>query len=203
MEIELKRIAYNPRLDENAFAANLFIAGEKAATVNNRNGSTQYFPVNERGMELVTEAEEFLKKLPAEKKIVEGQEKTIKQSLTTQIEKLFANHLESIEQQKFNKKVELLQKRNIVFGVPGKYQRTHLMATPIDVLALSPGGQALISEAISKKIKPVMLEMEQILNTNIPKNVLIETLGESVQETRQEQVIKETKAQKKNTGVKL
>ncbi|MNL11811.1 hypothetical protein D3C87_1326610 [compost metagenome] len=77
------------------------------------------------------------------------------------------------------------------------------MATPIDVLALSPGGQALISEAISKKIKPVMLEMEQILNTNIPKNVLIETLGESVQETRQEQVIKETKAQKKNTGVKL
>jgi len=203
MEIELKRIAYNPRLDENAYAANLFIAGEKAATVNNRNGSTQYCPGNERGMELGTEAEEFLKKLPTEKKMVEGQEKTIKQTLTTQIEKLFANHIESIEQQKFNKKVELLQKRNIVFGVPGKYQRTHLMATPIDVLALSPGGQALISEAISKKIKPVMLEMEQILNTNIPKNVLIETLGESVQETRQEQVIKETKVQKKNTGVKL
>lgn len=68
MEIELRRIGHNPRLDENTFVANLFVNGEKAAVVNNKTGTTQYFAIDEKGSKLISEVEEYLKNLPGEKK---------------------------------------------------------------------------------------------------------------------------------------
>ena len=120
MEIELRKIAYNPRLDENAFAANLFINDVKAATVTNTGNGTQYYPVDTETSKLVVQAEDFLAKQPGEKKVVDGKEQTVKQTLSDRIDALFATHLADIERKKFDKKVDLLAKRNIVIGEPGK-----------------------------------------------------------------------------------
>lgn len=201
MEIELKRIAYNPRLDENAFAANLFINGEKAATVNNKGNGTQYYPVDAETAELVAQAEEYMNKLPGEKKVVDGEEQTVKQTLADRIDSLFAAHLADIERKKFDKKVELLAKRNIVIGEPGRYMRTHAMKAPVDVLVQGPG-KAVVTETLAKRVLPTMSDNEQILNRNIPEEIFKEAGLDSKQFSKAELSADTKKTIKKSQGIK-
>lgn len=201
MEVELRRIAYNPRLDENSFAANLFVNGDKVATVNRKNGIIQYYPLNEDTAQVVTQAEEHFKKLPGEKKVIDGKEQLTKQNLSNYIEGLFAEHLANIERKKFDKKVELLAKRNVVIGEPGIYWRTHAMNGAVDVLNKGAGRDLLV-ETLAKKILPNMRENEIILNKNIPVEILKEA-GLSEQQYGIETASKkEQKAEKKNRGLK-
>lgn len=201
MEIELKRIAYNPRLDENAFAANLFIDGVKAATVNKRDGNTQYFPVDAETTELVAKAEEYMKKLPAEKKVVDGKEESVKRTLADRIDNLFADHLAGIERKKFDKKVDLLAKRNIVIGEPGRYMRSHAMKAPIDVL-VQGSGKDLVTETLTKKVLPTMSDREKILNKNIPEEIFKEAGLDDKQFIKAELSADTKKTATKNQGVK-
>lgn len=170
MDIELKRIAYHPRLDEQSFAANLFINGEKAAAVNSRAGVTEYYAVDAKGMELVEQAEQYVKKLPAEKKMIDGKEQQVKQTLPGIIDKKFSEYLAAIEQKKFDNKVALMEKRNIVIGEPGRYMRPIAAKALIEVLVRS-GNQVMLKNILSKAI-PTMSEKEKVLNTNIPEVIL-------------------------------
>lgn len=201
MEVELRRIAYNPRLDENSFAANLFVNGDKVATVNRKNGVIQYYPLNEDTAQVVTQAEEHFKMLPGEKKVIDGKEQLAKQNLSSHIDGLFAEHLANIERKKFDKKVELLAKRNIVIGEPGIYWRTHAMNGAVDVLNKGAGKELLI-ETLAKKVLPSMRESEIILNKNISAEILKEAGLSENQYATGTVGKKEQKVEKKNRNLK-
>lgn len=173
MEIELKKITYNAQLDDDAFLANLILDGEKAGTVTRKDGKTQYYATEEAGMDLITKAEEYVKKLPAEKKLVDGKEQAIKQTLADKIDGLFASYLAGIEQKKFDRKVQLIQKRNIVVGESGRYMRTIPTKALINLL-VQGNNKVVISDILAKKVIPTLTEKEIILNTNIPEGLLKE-----------------------------
>lgn len=173
MEIELKKITYNAMLDEDAFIANLILDGEKAGTVTRKDGKTQYYATEEAGMDLIAKAEEYIKKLPAEKKLIDGKEQAIKQTLVDKIDGLFASYLSGIEQKKFDRKVELIQKRNIVIGESGRYMRTVPIKALVNLLVQSKNTE-VIKEILLKKAIPTMTENEIILNTNIPEGLFKE-----------------------------
>lgn len=201
MEIELKRIGYNPRVDVNAFAANLFINGEKAAVITNKGSGTEYYPVDAQGAELVAQAEAHLKKQPGEKKVIDGKEQTVRNTLTDHIDRLFAEHLAGIERKKFDKKVDLMAKQNIVIGEPGVYMRTYPMKTHIDMLT-SPAGREMLASTIATKILPTMRENETILNSNIPQDVLKKAGLKDVQYQHAEKPYDAKKTNKQAKGIK-
>ncbi|MBK1439865.1 hypothetical protein JHJ32_07715 [Parapedobacter sp. ISTM3] len=171
MEIELRRISHHPRVSMEAFAANLFINGTKAATVSNNGLGTQYYPVDKNGEKLVTEAEQYVKKLPGEQKLVDGRQQVVENTLGGHIDKLFAAYLAGIERKKFDKKVDVLAKRNIVIGEPGKYMRTIQTGTPIEML-LTGAGREVLTKLLSERAIPSLSENEAILNKNIPADIL-------------------------------
>jgi len=200
MEIELKRIGYDPRLDESAFVANLHVNGEKAAMVNSRAGNTQYYALDEKGADLVAQVEEYLKKQPGEKRMVDGKEQVVKQTLTGRIDALFGEYLAGIELKKFERKVQLMEKQNIVIGEPGRYMRTIPTKAQVSIL-VNGNNKDLIMELLTKKAIPSMTEGEKILNTNIPTGILKEAGANA------DQLIDNNKqelkpAQKKKTGIK-
>lgn len=201
MEIELKRIAYDPRLDESSFAGSLYINGEKAATVSRKNDSTKYLPVDEKGMELVSQVEEYLKKQPAEKKMVEGKEQSVRPTLADRIDALFATYLEGIEQKKFNRKVDLIQKRNIVVGESGRYMRTIPTNALVNIL-VKGNNKEVINDILVKKVIPSMSETEVILNNNIPAIILKEAGLKPEQYLNKEAEHTVKKSVKKSSGMK-
>lgn len=200
MEIKLNRIGYNPRLGINAFAANLMVDGKKAAIVSNKGEGTEYYPVNEEGASLVESAEKYMKTLPKESKTIDGKEQQVAQTLAGKIDKLFAQYLAEIENKKFDKKVELMQKQNIVYGQHNKYMRTHSMKTPIKML-LTGRGKDLLIDALSKKILPEMSHEERILSTNIPADILKAAGFKELQQAATANI--EKKVAKKKPGQKL
>ncbi|TYR37464.1 hypothetical protein FXV77_05520 [Sphingobacterium phlebotomi] len=201
MEIEIKRIAYNPRLDENSFAANLFINGEKAATVNCKNRMTKYYALDGKGLELVKQAEDFIKKLPGEKKVIDGKEQTVKPTLIDHIDGLFNKYLNDIKLKKFDKKVDQIQKKNIVIGEYGRYTRTHPVKE-LTGLLLQDQGREILKQTITNHVIPTMSENEQILNNNISETILKAAGLKQPQYRKGETDQKEKVSNQKKTGMK-
>ncbi|OJV55333.1 MAG: hypothetical protein BGO31_20600 [Bacteroidetes bacterium 43-16] len=201
MEIELRKITYNPRLDEDSFAANIFINGQKAAIANRKNGRLLYYAVDDRGIDLVEQAQQYLKKQPREKGLIDGKEPMISDLLSDKIEHLFATYLMAIERKKFDKKVELMQKRNIVIGEPGRYMRTVPTKTQVNLL-VTEGYKDLILDILTNKVLPSMSGNEKILNTNIPVIILKETGLKTEQYLITENGQGAKKTQKKSQGIK-
>ncbi len=195
MEIELQRIGYNPRVSTDSFAANLVINGVKAATIKKKGNETMYYPVNAEGEKLTAKAEEFLQKQPDPT------------TLTDRIDKLFSDYLMGLESKKFDKKVALMMKRNIVIGEPNKYMRMVQTGTPVEMLLKGAGRQMLVS-LLSDRVIPTMSESERILNTNIPDDILKESglSGGQLPRKAERTVSKEEKEPVKKTrrpGVKI
>lgn len=174
MEIEIKKVSFNPRIDKQAFAANLMIGGVKAGNVVGNRTGIQYYPVNEKGQALIEKAEKYCEKLPAKTITVEGKEQQLPQSLTTYIDDKFASHLEMLEHVKYSKKVEAAMKQNIVIGEPLRYIRTVRTKSPIDVLTKSKGGTDLLLATILEEVLPGLSANEKLLNSNIPVSILKE-----------------------------
>jgi hypothetical protein len=172
MEIEIKRISFNPRIDAQSFAANLVIDGVKAGNIVSNNAGTQYYPINESGQSLIEKAEKFCEKLPAKTITVDGKPQDVKQSLRAFIGDLFTAHLETLEKVKYNKKVDLAMKQNIVIGEPFKYTRTVPTKAPISLLAQTTKGQELLSDIITRQVLPGLSANEKLLNTNIAEDIL-------------------------------
>jgi hypothetical protein len=172
MEIEIKRISFNPRIDAQSFAANLVIDGVKAGNITNNTSGTQYYPVNENGQALIEKAEKFCEKLPGKTITVDGKPQDVKQSLQAFIGDLFAAHLQTLEKVKYNKKVDIAMKQNIVIGEPFKYTRTVPTKVPISLLAQTTKGQELLSDIITRQVLPGLSSNEKLLNTNIAEDIL-------------------------------
>jgi hypothetical protein len=171
MEIELKRIAYNPRLDEQAFAANLIIDGQKVAQVIGKNGIVQVLPNSSDAVGVLAKAEDFIK----DKKVLKfsgGEYTSVTMDLNGYVNTLFEQYLRNKELQKFTKRVELLQKKNIVIGVEGKYTRNQSLQIPLDVLLQTESGITMLKDILTNKVNPSLSTGEKVLNTNIPVAIL-------------------------------
>jgi len=172
MEIEIKKVSFNPRIDKQAFAANLIIEGTKAGHVVSNFNGTHYYPINEKGQSLIEKAEKYCEKLPSKTLSVEGKQQEQKQNLATHIRDLYAAHLENLEQGKYFKKVELLMKQNIVIGEPVKYTRTIKTNAPIDILIKSKTGADQLLATLVQEVVPSLSANEKLLNSNIPEAIL-------------------------------
>ena len=203
MEIELRKVSFNPRIDKRSFAANLVVDGIKAGNVVSNHNGTQYYPVNRKGQELIEKAEKFCEKLPAKATIVNGKEQETKQSLSSFIGELFAAHLETLEQVKFNKKVDVAMKQNIVIGEPLKYIRTFRTQSPIDILTLSQNGNDLLLNTLVMEVIPSLSANEKLLNNNIPVDILKAAGLKETQYVKQSPEYMMKQAPKKNKGRSL
>src|SRR5690606_16690347 len=102
-----------------------------------------------------------------------------------------------------DKKIDLVEKRNIVIGEPGRYMRTHAMKAPVDML-VQGAGKALIIDTLKSRIIPEMQENEKVLNKNIPAGILKEaglTDGRYIKPEEVQETTKKTN--KRNQGAKL
>ena len=172
MEIEIKKVSFNPRIDRHSFAANLVIDGIKAGNIVSNNSGTQYYPVNEKGQALIEKAEKYCEKLPPKSVTIDGKLQQSAQSLKTLIGDLFSVHLERLEHAKYFKKVDAVMKQSIVIGEPPKYIRTVRTKAPIDILTKSQGGADLLTATIVQEVLPGLSANEKLLNSNIPVRIL-------------------------------
>lgn len=176
MKIELKGIHYSAQLSEetSAFSANLYINGYKVATTSNRGhgGSTDYVPINEKGRQLIKEAEAYCKSLPREKYTLGVEEHELNMNLELYIDNLLTDYLKKKDLQQFRKKLEKYTTNQIVIGIPDQSFRTLRLKFPIDPLLTHPQDESVLTDIMKEKIIPYLKENEKILNPNIPEKVL-------------------------------
>lgn len=176
MKIQLKNIHHSEQLSEetNAFSANLYINGIKAGVASNRGhgGPTDYRALDERGLRLIQEAEEYCKSLPPEKFTVEGKEYTLDSNLENHIDNLLTQYLQQKDLQKFRNKLDKAMEQSIVVGIPDRSFRKLTFKMPIGMLLVHPKGPEVITKVIATKIIPDLKEEDQVLNTNIPEKIL-------------------------------
>jgi hypothetical protein len=168
MKIELKKISFSERLSEetNAFVADLYINGKKAAYVKNdgQGGSTDYQPYE--GMyALVNEAARYAKTLPSKKYGT----LTIESDLEVVIDDLFTKWLTDKEAKKFGKKLSKDCEKGICTKTANGYTLHQFKGYTIASLLLHPSGKVALKKAIDK-FKSEGLE---ILNKNIPEDILV------------------------------
>ena len=176
MKIELKNIHYSEQLSEetSAFSANLYINGYKAATASNRGngGPTNYASFDEKGKQLIKEAEAFCKNLPPEKYTVGGEEHQLDMDLELYVDSLLTDYLKKKDLQQFRKKLKKYTGNHIAIGIPDQSFRTLRLKFPIDLLLIHPQGKSVLTDVIKEKVITNLKENERVLNTNIPEEVL-------------------------------
>lgn len=180
MKIELKNIHHSVQLSEEteAFTANLYIKGNHAgfAKNNGHGGATDYYHENEKGRELIREAEAYCKTLPDKQypkdKYMEAF--SIPMNLENYIDDLVNDHIEKKEQTSFAKKMNKAMERGIVFGIAGQSFTTLAFTSPFAKVLSHPKANEIIANAIVNKVIPDLKDGNIILNTNIPENILKE-----------------------------
>jgi hypothetical protein len=206
MKIELKNIHHSEQLSEetNAFTATLYINGIKAGTASNRGhgGPTDYHALNDKGKELIKQAEEYCKKLPSEKFTSGEKEYVVDMDLELFIDQLLNKHLQEKDLQKFRKKVDKAMEQCIVIGVPDQSFKTLKFKMDIGMLLVHPNGPNVLKDAMAKNVIPNLESGEMVLNTNIPEQILKEAGLKSGQYVAQE-TIKQKQKSAKTKGRKL
>lgn len=176
MKIQLKNIHHSEQLSEEtiAFSASLYINNFKAGTASNRGngGATDYYGFNERGNQLIREAEAYCKTLPSEKFTAGGKEYTIDSTLENYIDRLLQKHLEQKDLQKFRNKLDKATQQTIAFGIPDQSYTKLRLKFPVDMILAHPNGKNILTDILIRRVKPELKEGELILNTNIPESVL-------------------------------
>ncbi|WP_324759027.1 hypothetical protein [Sphingobacterium thalpophilum] len=178
MKIELKNIHHSIQLSEEteAFTANLYINGVHAGHAKNEGhgGNTHYRAEDEKGRELIRQAEEYCKTLPP---ILYPADNgmgmfSIDMDLEQYIDDLLNKYIEKKETAKFNAQLDKTMLKGIVFGIPNQSFGAITFNLPlIDVLA-HPKGPQTVLQTIKDKILPKLKDGNIILNTNIPESIL-------------------------------
>jgi hypothetical protein len=198
MKIELKNIHHSEQLSQetNAFSATLYINDIKAGTATNQGhgGPTDYYGLNDRGNQLIREAEEYCKTLPPEKFTVGDKEYTLESNLEGYIDDLLTKHLQQKDLQKFRRQADRAMEKSILVGIPDHSFRTLTFKMPIGMLLVHPNGPNILRDVIATKVIPNFKEGEQILNTNIPEKVF----KDAGLTAKQYAIPSETKPLKKN-----
>jgi hypothetical protein len=178
MEIKLKNIHVDFRLSEetNAFTADLFINGKNVGTALNdgHGGMTNCRARDQKGAELIREAENWCEQLPPEVvKFDDGSTHNLSISLDYYLARIVDEHIAKKEQAR----LERLMGNSIIFGNPdgAEFKRIKFGQSIRDLLKTEAGFAALKS-TILKKVLPVLGKWGKIQNTNIPQDI-IEKVG--------------------------
>ena len=170
MELELKsvKISLSQSEETTAFTGLLYINGQKVANVSNagRGGAITLFPIGTTDYDLVKQANNYCKSLPAVKHDELLLDMDLEFWISLEVEKV----AEKQSQQKFLKKIEKTALQNIVIGNPNDLlsgYRVLKLSTPISHYFLSQTGVEML-QAIIARVKTQMRPDEKILNTNIP-----------------------------------
>jgi len=127
MKIELKKIHHSIPLSEEteAFTANLYINNVHAGYARNegQGGATFYTHRDERGRDLIRQAEIFTKNLPPKQYPAEDgiEAFSVDMNLENYIDDLLFRHIQQKEMAKFNAKLKSAMEKGLVYGVHGDY----------------------------------------------------------------------------------
>ncbi|RZJ92819.1 MAG: hypothetical protein EOO20_00455 [Chryseobacterium sp.] len=180
MKIELKNIHHSVQLSEEteAFTANLYIKGIHAgyAKNNGTGGPTDYYHENEKGRELIREAEAYCRTLPDKQypKDRYMEAFSVPMNLENYIDDIVNRYIEKKEQASFAKKMDKAMERGIVFGIAGESFTTLAFTSPFAKVLSHPKATEIITNAIVNKVLPDLKDGNIILNTNIPESILRE-----------------------------
>ncbi|WP_185212298.1 hypothetical protein [Sphingobacterium mizutaii] len=178
MKIELKSIYHSVQLSEEteAFTANLYINGVHAGYAKNEGhgGNTDYYAKDEKGRELIRQAEEYCKNLPpieypADKYMDAF---SVNMDLEHYIDDQLYKYIEKKETAKFNAKLNKTMLKGIVYGVPDQSYGAITFNLPIVNVLAHPKGPQTVLQTIKDKILPKLKEGNKLLNTNIPESII-------------------------------
>jgi len=178
MEIELRKIHHSVQLSEEteAFTANIYINGIHAGHAQNRGsgGPTDYYHENEKGRELIVQAEKWCKSLPP--RIYPGGDGmeafSIDRNLENYIDDLLNDHLQKKEAARFNKRMEKDMEKSVIFGIAGESYTKISYKIPIAKVLEHPRGAESIAKLIKEKVAPKLEGDIKLLNTNILESIL-------------------------------
>ena len=183
MDIQLKGIYVSEKMSEEttAFKSNLYINNVKAGTADNdgHGGSTFYQADDQRGRQLIKEAEDWCKKMPPitmDYYSNDGQVVTVPMTLEHYIDNLVSEHLKQKDAIRFQKMVQKHMPNSILYGTPGGDLFSMGFKVPISALLQSERGINGLKKAIQQKVLPALKEGHIILNTNIPSEI-VQALG--------------------------
>lgn len=207
MKIELKNIKHSPSLSQEteAFTANLYINGALAgyARNNGHGGSTDYSQADEKGRDLIRQAEEYCLGLPEKQYPANhGMEAySIKMNLEHFIDDLLDKHLQEKENKKFESKINKAMVNGIVYGIPNESARILQFKIPLSKLLVLPTGPETIKNSIITSVVPKIKPGEIIMNTNIPEQILKDAGLKEGQYLAHQQPITPKQAQKKGKSL--
>jgi hypothetical protein len=175
----LKNIYVSERLskESTAFQASLYINGRRAGIVANygQGGATKFRPRDEWSADLIQEAKLWCGKLPpvvCTGTNAVGKPAVIPMDMVIYIENMILDWLRKRDVERFGKKVERYMLSAILFGVPGKSFRIMEYRLPIATMIGMDKGIERLRLDIHKKVLPMLLDNEMILNTNIPAEII-------------------------------
>jgi hypothetical protein len=179
MEIRLKNIYVGERLsrETTAFQATLYINGHRVGVITNdgQGGATMYRPVDDKGLLLIREAEVWCRRLPPlvfTDETVADKPVTIPMELEIYLDNLVTDWLNHKDLERFRRKAEKEMLSAIVFGVPDKSFRIMKYRNPIAAMIRINKGVEQLRLDIHKKVLPMLLGNEKILNTNVPAGII-------------------------------
>ena len=174
MEIILKNIHVDLRLSEetNAFTADLFINGKNVGTAlnNGHGGMTTCRAKDQKGAELIREAETWCSQLPPDVvKFEDGSTHNLSISLDYYLARIVDERIAKREHARFEK----LMGNSIIFGNPDgiEFKRIKFGRSIRDMLKTEAGFAALKS-TILKKVLPALGKNGKIQNRNIPQDII-------------------------------
>lgn len=179
MEIILKNIYVGERLsrETTAFQATLFIDGYRVGVITNdgQGCPNMYRPLDDKGVMLIRQAEDWCRKLPAmvlADTMSDGKPVTIPMELEIYLDNIITDWLTKKDIEKFRRKAEKKMSSAIVFGVPDKTFRLMTYGKVLKALIHRPGFIDQLRKDIHTKVLPLLQDDERILNTNIPRRIV-------------------------------
>lgn len=163
MKIEIKSFKFYERLSEetNAFTAELYVNGVKAAHVkNDGQGGNTFYHAYENKRELIKQAEAYCKSLPSVKCGNYTFDMNLEFFIDNEVEKLIAEK----DKEKFNKKKEKDMLKGILIETEKGYSLLSWKGYTLENLLRFEKGKQLILNEVTK----LRSEGKVILNTNIP-----------------------------------
>lgn len=181
MDIKLKNIYVNQRMSEEttAFTADLHIDNYKAGFVRNdgRGGMTDIDAYNDKGRQLIKEAENYCKTLPPRTyppSEWSPEPLTVEMNLENFVDDLVADFLDRKELARFQAKMEKSMTNGIVYGIPDKEFSVLRYNKTLKQVYEDQAGLQMLKRDIHDGIVPRLNADQKILNTNIPEKVLAE-----------------------------
>lgn len=178
MKIELKSIYHSVQLSQEteAFTANLYINGVHAGYAQNEGhgGNTDYKAKDEKGRELIRQAEEYCKTLlqieyPADKYMGAF---SVDMDLEHFIDDLLNKFVEKKEMAKLNAKLNKAMLNSIVYGIPNRAVWSIAYKLPLVNVLAHPKGPQSVLQTIKDSILPKLKDGNKLLNTNIPESII-------------------------------